>query len=250
MLCASLGHLDFASFLVHMLPVAVLGLVANHLILLRLFRAELAGELDPVPTSGPLFTRETNLTLGVIALTVIAYIAGANLAFTALGGFALLIVLQRAPPEEIWSRIDWSILLFFSALFIAVDALARSGVVTWVFERVPLVASSLGYLSYARAAAFFLVGSNVVTNVPFILIVAPEMKRLTDSVLAWELLAMASTFAGNLTLLGSVANVIVAEKSRHIGGLAFREYLRAGVPIAVVTTLIGTAWLIGLRLVR
>ena len=93
-----------------------------------------------------------------------------------------------------------------------------------------------------------MIGSNVVTNVPFILIVRPEMDRMPDPVLAWELLAMASTFAGNLTLLGSVANVIVAEKSARVGGLGFGEYLKAGVPIAIATTILGTAWLVGLRL--
>lgn len=249
MLCASLGNLSFATFLGHLLPVALIGLLANHVILLRLFRDELEGTLEAGPAEGPLFTRTTVLSLVVIALTVVVYIAGGNLAFTALGGFAFLLIAERSPPERIWNKIDWSLLLFFGGLFIAVDAFARSGAVSWVFEHVPLVEPSLGHFSYARAAAFFLVGSNVVTNVPFILIVKPEMGRLPDPVLAWELLAMASTFAGNLTLLGSVANVIVAEKSQRLGGLGFREYLRAGIPIATVTTLLGTIWLVGLRLV-
>lgn len=250
MLCASLGELDFATFLVHMGPVAVLGLAANHAILAWLFRADLEGELPPVEATEPLFTGRTILTLLVIAGTVIVYTAGGSLSFTALAGFVLLLVLHRIEAEKVWERVDWSILLFFGGLFIAVDALARSGVVSAVFERVPLFDASLGLFSYARAAAFFMLGSNVVTNVPFILIVRPEMNGAADPVLAWELLAMASTFAGNLTLLGSVANVIVAEKSQRIGGLAFREYLRAGIPVAVVTTAIGTAWLLGLRLLH
>ena len=250
MLCASLGELDFATFLVHMGPVAILGLAANHAILAWLFRADLEGELPPVQPGEPLFTQRTVLTLLVIAGTVIVYTAGGSLSFTALAGFVLLLILHRVEAEKVWERVDWSILLFFGGLFIAVDALARSGVVSAVFERVPLFDVSLGPLSYARAAAFFVLGSNVVTNVPFILMVKPEMSTAPDGVLAWELLAMASTFAGNLTLLGSVANVIVAEKSQRIGGLAFREYLRAGVPIALVTTAIGTAWLVGLRLVH
>jgi Na+/H+ antiporter NhaD/arsenite permease-like protein len=230
-----------------MAPVAALALAANHALLLWLYRRELDGELPIEEVSGPLFTRATFATLGVIAITVVAYTCGASLAFTALGGFVALMIIHRREPEEVWSKIDWSILLFFGSLFIAVDALARSGVVSWVFDRVPLVAATIGHLSYARAAAFFLVGSNVVTNVPFILIVRPEMARMPDHVLAWELLAMASTFAGNLTLLGSVANVIVSEKAARIGGLGFREYLRAGIPIALVTTAIGTAWLVALR---
>jgi Na+/H+ antiporter NhaD/arsenite permease-like protein len=55
---------------------------------------------------------------------------------------------------------------------------------------------------------------------------------------------MASTFAGNLTLLGSVANVIVAERGREVGGLGFLQYLRVGAPLALASTALGTAWLL------
>jgi Na+/H+ antiporter NhaD/arsenite permease-like protein len=248
MLCANLGALKFSTFLLHMGPVAVLGLAANHLLLRWLYRRELAGPLPEAPADdGPLFTRPTILTLAVIAGTVVVYTAGGSLAFTALGGLVLLMLLHRAEPERVWTRIDWSILLFFGSLFIAVDALARSGAVAWIFDRVPLFDPAGGPLAPARTAAFFMFGSNVATNVPFILVIRPEMSRLPDAVLAWELLAMASTFAGNLTLLGSVANVIVAEKSQRVGGLGFTEYLRAGAPVALVTTAIGTAWLVALR---
>jgi Na+/H+ antiporter NhaD/arsenite permease-like protein len=250
MLCASLGGLEFATFLVHMVPVALVGLAANHALLAWIYRADLDGELAPETTEGPLFTTRTVVTLAVIAGTVIVYTAGASLSFTALGGFVLLLLLHRVEAEKVWGRIDWSILLFFGALFIAVEALARSGVVSSVFARVPLFDASLGHWAYARLAALFMIGSNVVTNVPFILVVRSEMRQVPDPVLAWELLAMASTFAGNLTLLGSVANVIVAEKSQRIGGLGFGEYLRAGLPVATVTTILGTAWLVGLRLLH
>ena len=70
------------------------------------------------------------------------------------------------------------------------------------------------------------------------------MEKMPNPTLAWELLAMASTFAGNLTLLGSVANVIVAERGRNVGGLHFVEYARVGVPLALITTTLGTIWLL------
>jgi Na+/H+ antiporter NhaD/arsenite permease-like protein len=251
MLCGSLGDLRFATFLVHMVPVAIVGLALNHAVLLLVFRKELrtplpASVTKSSPTSAPVVTRRSAVTLGVVFTTVAVYTAGAPLAFTALGGFVALLLLHRVDPARIWERIDWSVLLFFAGLFIAVDALARSGFASWAFARFPFEgATSLG--GALRAAAVFLVGSNVVTNVPFILVVRPEMGRLGDATLAWELLAMASTFAGNLTLLGSVANVIVAEKARTVGGLRFGEYLRVGLPVAVLTTLAGTVLLVYLR---
>jgi len=247
MLCGSLGKLHFAPFMLHMLPVALVGLAINHAVVVLLFRRELEGELPPEPDPPRLLTIRSAVTLVVIAGTVVSYTAGGSLAFTALGGFAILLVVHRRDPATVWERVDWSVLVFFGALFVAVDALARSGAAEWAFTRFPLVSDRPGMAEWIRASAIFLVGSNVVTNVPFILIVRPEMARMPDPTLAWELLAMASTFAGNLTLLGSVANVIVAEKAEPVGGLRFVEYLRVGVPVALLTTLAGAILLVIVR---
>jgi Na+/H+ antiporter NhaD/arsenite permease-like protein len=115
------------------------------------------------------------------------------------------------------------------------------------FERYPLVGSEQDNAALWRASALFLVGSNIVSNVPFILVVREQLAAFDNPQLAWELLAMSSTFAGNLTLLGSVANVIVAERGREVGGLGFVEYLKVGVPLALATTALGTAWLLALH---
>lgn len=253
MLCGSLGHLSFGAFALHMLPVAIVGLAINHALLLLVFKKDLEGDLPresrpPEVLAERVLTRKSAITLAIIFGTVAVYTAGAPLSFTALGGFVLLLLVHREDPEGVWSKIDWSVLLFFGGLFVAVDAFARSGAAAWAFARFPLLGSGpVGFASWMRAAFIFLVGSNVVTNVPFILVVRPEMDALPDKTLAWELLAMASTFAGNLTLLGSVANVIVAEKAKDIGGLRFGEYLKIGVPVATVTTLVGAAILVALR---
>jgi Na+/H+ antiporter NhaD/arsenite permease-like protein len=247
MLCGSLGKLAFAPFLIHMAPVALVGLAINHAIIVLMFRKDLDGDLPESEAPAAVLSKRSALTLAVTFGAVVLYMTGANLAFTALGAFGLLLVLHREDPEKVWGRIDWSVLLFFASLFIAVDALARSGVAASAFSRFPLVGAEAGLMGWMRASFVFLVGSNVVTNVPFIVIVKPEMGKLPDPTLAWELLAMASTFAGNLTLLGSVANIIVAEKADRVGGMRFFEYLRVGVPIALCTTIAGTILLVTLR---
>ena len=247
MLCGSLGKLAFAPFLMHMAPVALAGLAINHAIIVVMFRKDLDGELPEVEPPTHVFTRKSAITMSVVLGAVVLYTAGASLAFTALGAFGVLLVLHREEPAAVWSRIDWSVLLFFGSLFIAVDAFARSGAAALAFSHFPLVGTQPGLMGWMRASLVFLVGSNIVTNVPFIVIVKPEMSALPDPTLAWELLAMASTFAGNLTLLGSVANIIVAEKADRVGGMRFAEYLRFGLPIALCTTVAGTILLVLLR---
>jgi Na+/H+ antiporter NhaD/arsenite permease-like protein len=243
MLCASLGKLGFSAYVAHMLPVAIFALAVNHAILLLMFRRDLEGHLPEEIADTPLFTGKSVISLGVIAATVVAYTAGTSMTYTALAGFALLLILHRVDPAEVWSRIDWSVLIFFGGLFIAVDGFVRSGAPRYVFAQAPLFVPPEGLASYARTAGYFLAGSNVVTNVPFILLVREEMASLPNVRLGWEMLAMASTFAGNLTLLGSVANIIVSEKAQGVGGMGFVEYAKAGVPIAIATTAVGTIWL-------
>ena len=243
MLCAFLGRLTYREHLLLLGPAALLTLAANHALLAWMFRARLRGvRLLPLP--GAVTPRGAPLvTLGVIAATAVAYTLGANLAWSASTGFVALMLLHRKDTAQLWTRIDWSILLFFAGLFIVVEGLRHSGVPTALFGAFPLAGAQPGLAGLARLSAIFLVGSNVVSNVPFILVVREAMGTLPDPRLGWELLALVSTLAGNLTLLGSVANIIVAESARELGGIGFWEHLRVGVPLTLITTAIGVLWL-------
>lgn len=243
MLCGLAGGLGYLDHLTLMAPVAVLGLAMNHALVAWLFRVELRGaRLGPAAAPRP-WSREVRVDLVVLAATVLAYSLGADLPWTATAGFVALMLLHRRSTAALWPRLDWSLLLFFAGLFVTVEGLTRSGLPAAFFQRFPLAAGAdLG--SRLHLSGVFLLGSNLVSNVPFILVVRPQMGTLADPRLAWELLAMASTFAGNLTLLGSVANVIVAESARDLGGLGFFDFLRVGLPLALGTTLVGTLWLV------
>jgi len=244
MLCGMLGDLSYSEHLVLVGPVALVGLALNHALLALSFRRELAasrlGAGEPVLA----LERPVRLTLAVIALTTIVYGLGADLAWTATAGFVLLMLLHRRDARELWPRIDWALLVFFSGLFVVVRGLMESGAPAAFFARFPLASGDGSPADWLRLAAIFLVGSNVVSNVPFILVVRDQMATLANPTLGWEMLAMASTFAGNLTLLGSVANIIVAEAGHEVGGIGFWQYLRVGLPLALSTTLLGVAWLL------
>ena len=246
MLVAQLGGLSYREHLLLMGPVALGGLALNHALLAWMFRTSLrqATFATTLEEKAPrlLPTRRAGVTLAVIAATAVACTLGTNLAWTALAGFVGLMLLHRRDTTLLWRHMDGTILLFFAGLFVVVEGLIQSGATTWFFQQFPLDGAVKGMIGNLRLSGLFLVGSNVVSNVPFILVVRPAMASLPDPRMGWELLAMASTFAGNLTLLGSVANVIVAESARDLGGMGFLEHFRVGLPLTLLTTVLGTLW--------
>ena len=244
MLCAVLGGLSYRDHLLRIGPLAVLCLAVNHALLRGMFRQQLSDTCLSGPAQSAGIHVRARITLVVVGLTATAYMLGTDLAWSATGGFVLLMLLHRRDTAQLWTRIDWSVLLFFAGLFVVVEGLMQSGAPTWVFARFPLALAGADSVAWLRTTAFFLLGSNIVSNVPFILVVRDQMATLPNPTLGWELLAVASTFAGNLTLLGSVANVIVAESAREHGGIGFFEYLRVGLPLGLITTLLGALWLL------
>jgi Na+/H+ antiporter NhaD/arsenite permease-like protein len=245
MLCGLLGELVFRDYLLHMVPVAIMGLAINHALLWLMFRGSLAPRvLDPAQAEPEPAGRRWRVTVAVLLATIVAYMAGASMAWTAVAGFALLMVVPRTDTRGLWANIDGSLLVFFAALFVVVQGLVVSGVPAWLFSRFPLALDFGDPGSVLRGAGIFVAGSNLVSNVPFIMVVREPLMALPQPERAWELLAMSSTFAGNLTLLGSVANVIVAEAGREVGGIGFFSFLRVGVPLTLLTTLVGVAWLL------
>lgn len=244
MLCAMLGGLSYREHFLFVGPIAVVGLAINHLLLLGLYRGQLGGALESNACSRSWLNRRTATSMAVIVATAVAYMMGAHLAWSAAAGFVAMMLLHRRDTRVLWGHIDWSILLFFAGLFVVVEAFLKSGGPAWLFSRLPVMSAVTGIASYLRVSSLFLVGSNMVSNVPFILVVKSQMAALPNPRLGWELLAMVSTFAGNLTLLGSVANIIVAENARDLGGIGFWSYLRLGLPVALLTTLFGTLYLV------
>jgi Na+/H+ antiporter NhaD/arsenite permease-like protein len=158
----------------------------------------------------------------------------------ALAAAALLLISRRTDPESVFREVDWSLLVFFAGLFIVTHSLETMGVGDRILAAAkPLAESSITALTVVAALL-----SNLVSNVPAVLLLRPILPSFSDPAQTWLTLAMATTLAGNLTLLGSVANLIVAEIAARRGiELGFNEYLRSGVAITLLSLATGVAWL-------
>jgi len=217
----------------------LIGLGICWLVIVLMYRDEFRGKLVevelPRPHAYPPLLSRTTL---VVAGMLMAFLAGLPVVSSACVGAGLLLVSRLRPAKLL--AIDWELLVFFGGLFIVTGAIEVTGLSEQLFSAIaPLLHGGVASLSLAVAAT-----SNVVSNVPAVLLLRPEMVSHADPQRAWLTLAMSSTLAGNLTLLGSAATLIVAEvASVHGVKLSFRAFLRAGVPITVLTLLVGIVWL-------
>jgi Na+/H+ antiporter NhaD/arsenite permease-like protein len=238
-MASGIGYTDFAAAL---LPVALLGLAAVWLVLVMLYRAEFFGApFSPPPDTRPKIYRPLLVkSLLVVAALLAGFLLGVPVAEAAFLAACALLLTRRVNPEKVFATFDWSLLVFFTGLFVVTGSLESNGVSQRLFEMANIGAST-GPVGLAALAVAL---SNLISNVPAVMLLRPVIPMLSDPNTGWLTLAAASTLAGNLTLLGSVANLIVAESARrHNVTLGFWEYTRAGVIITALSLFSGMVWI-------
>jgi Na+/H+ antiporter NhaD/arsenite permease-like protein len=238
----SFSRIPYAEFAGALAPVAAVGLVVVTLLILLvhhrefLTRERLTQAAVRVRWNGWLLVKSLVITLTAVAL----FFAGQPPAKVAIAAGALLLLTRRLKPERVYREIDWSLLLLFAGLFIVVRGMEAASLSPEILAR----AQGLRLDQPAMLAAVAAILSNLVSNVPAVLVLKPFVQDLADPHRAWLVLAMASTLAGNFTILGSVANLIVVERARrqHIE-ISFRSYFRIGAPLTLITIVIGVLML-------
>jgi Na+/H+ antiporter NhaD/arsenite permease-like protein len=236
------SEIPFTQFTAYLGPVALVGLALIWIVIVWVYRPEFAPmRLTKSPMieikTEPLLLRKSLLATG---LMVVGLVAGMPIPLAALASAALLLISRRTEPEGVFREVDWSLLVFFSGLFIVTGALETLGVSNALFAVMQPIAER-GILALTATGVVL---SNLISNVPAVLLFRPFVPSFPAPTQTWLTLAMATTFAGNLTLLGSVANLIVAEIAKQRGvELGFGEYLRAGVPITLLSLAMGVVWL-------
>src|SRR5713101_2319419 len=240
-LIGSFSGIGYRDFLLHLGPVALVGLFLNWFVLWWLY---FRGRVHDVQTEALVdavqIDRAALVKAGLVTVLVLAgFLAGFPPPLVASVGAAIMLITRTRDPHLVYEDVAWGLLVFFVGLFLIVGGA----------ENIGLTEQLLGFgerLNLQNSAVFAVVTaalSNVVSNVPAVMLLKSLVSRFANPHQGWLLLAMASTLAGNLTITGSVANIIVVERARPEAEITFGQYLRVGGPVTLLTLAFGWFWL-------
>ncbi|WP_241911867.1 anion transporter [Telmatospirillum siberiense] len=238
----SFSHIPYGKFVLALGPVALAGLIITVALIAVLHRAEFAGvaRLDALRQKNSVNRALVIRALLATVILIASFFCGVVPAKAAIIIGGLLLLTRRMKSWRVYAEIDWSLLLMFSGLFIIVAG-AEHALLS------PEVISAAGRLQLDRIpilSAVTAVLSNLLSNVPAVLVIKPFVDSLKDHDTAWLVIAMSSTLAGNFTVLGSVANLIVVQRAAVSGvTIGFWDYFRVGAPLTAITLILGTWWL-------
>lgn len=239
-LVGSLSGLSFSSYFMTVAPVAAVGLVLEFAVIWFYYRQDFRGCLPEdrrLAVNVHIYLIIKSLL--VLASVLLAYLWGYDLALTSSLGAAVLLMTRRVKPNKVYASVDFNLLVIFIGLFIVVAGVEKSGLAAFALQA--LSVSEVNSLGVFAAVTVGL--SNLVSNVPAVLLLRLLIPDGAAD-LWWKALALFSTLAGNLTVTGSIANLIVVEIARkqHIEVTA-REYFFIGFPLTLLITFIGYWWL-------
>lgn len=241
MLIGSFSGLGYRTFLWHLGPVAVIGLLLDWLVI-HLLCGDHSVPQDAEKVAAAtkhVESRDLRKPAFVIVLVLAGFLAGVPPAMVAAVGAALMLITRTRDPRLVYDEVDWGLLVFFVGLFLIVGGAENAGLTRYLFE----IAERFNLQNVGVFTAVTAAFSNLVSNVPAVMLLKSLVPSFQDPHTSWLVLSMASTLAGNLTITGSVANLIVVERAHDEVSIGFWDYSRIGIPVTLVTLAVGWAWL-------
>jgi len=152
-------------------------------------------------------------------------------------------------PRETLSKVDWGTILFFITMFITMDGVWRSGLLQSMLSYILPYRANSYVNEYVSITISSLLLSQILSNVPFVKLFITYMHSIGykgQDIIPWLTLAMASTIAGNLTLLGAASNIIIIESLERKYGktITFKEFFKTGSIVTIVNTAIYTPFIL------
>jgi Na+/H+ antiporter NhaD/arsenite permease-like protein len=248
MLIGMQSKISFLSFFLHLLPIGIVGLLIDIAVISLIYKEQLFTQRIEVQLPEPKLDKKLfNRAILVLFIVLAGFLLGEeyiSIPVVAATGAALIFILGGKPPARAFRRVDWTLLLFFANLFIVMHGVEKSGLTSEMLALFSPLFQLSGFAFIFGLSIFSIIVSNLVSNVPFVMMMLPFADKLAKGNVFWYTLAMSSTFAGNLTIIGSVANLIVVEISRRTGiWIGFWEYAKVGVVVTILTIIMGSTLL-------
>jgi Na+/H+ antiporter NhaD/arsenite permease-like protein len=239
MLIGQVLNLDFLDYSLRALPPALLGLVITWVVIAVGYRERWTLQREPPELQLRPFSRwQTGKAFAVLTVLVVAFLAGPwPREVVALGAAALLLTSRRMHSRDMLQLVDWQLLVLFGGLFVVNYALQQTGAPAALVADLHGYGIDLAQPGWLMAAIVAL--SNVVSNVPAVMLLLPFAERPLDG----TVLAVFSTLAGNLLVVGSIANIIVIDQAARLGiTISWREHARVGVPVTLLSLAVSAGW--------
>lgn len=235
------AHFSFLGFLTHLAPVSLIGLAADVVLLTLFFRREVLHH--SLPERGPALRitmdRRLLIKCGIAAFLVIVFwLFGFSFPLVAISVGAFILIIGRVDAEKIYQRVDWELLLFFAALFVLIRGFEASGAVNYLLAKFHHGLEGPVESQLLAVSGVMLVLSNLVSNVPAVLLFIPLVPSFPNSRIVWLAVASTSTLAGNATPISSVANLIVLQQAGKRVRISFWQFVRVGIVVTLLTTFI------------
>jgi Na+/H+ antiporter NhaD/arsenite permease-like protein len=239
-LIGSLSHVSYGRFALALAPVAAFGVMTSVAVVAYVYRRELGGPLPRQTEKRPdVYARWVWKSSVVLLCVLVAFALGVPPVMAALLGTSAMLLTRAVDPKRLYVRVDWMLLALFVALFVVVAGVEKTGLADRVLHVLdPLRPDTVWGLTLVTAVL-----SNIVSNVPTVMVMKSSIPHLPHPDAAWLTLSMASTLAGNLTLPGSIATIIVVERAKDTTHISFWDFAKVGVATAVISVAFGTAWL-------
>jgi Na+/H+ antiporter NhaD/arsenite permease-like protein len=233
--------IPYLNFLLHLLPVSFIGMILIVFVLKLFFKTEFGNkdhlqfredkfnyDFKSMKVSVPIFA-------GIIILFFFSHTFNISIPLIALVGASLILIFGKIKPSKVIKEVDWVLLLFFAGLFIVVHGIEKVGVLNQFIESTPISNNIQGIMG-VHLLSFIM--SQIVSNVPFTILMLPILKS-SSSDLLWLSLASAATLAGNATIIGAIANLIVIELAKKYDiEIGFWQFFKIGVSITIITLLV------------
>jgi len=245
MLIGQVGRLDFGKFFLWCGPPAAAALFAGYGIIWFLYRNRLyTNESNPdaeYAQDWPPFD-PWQAAKGIVAVIMLIFLFFSSIPreVAAISIAGLLLCSRKQKTRDILGLVDWHLITLFCALFIIIQGIMQNN----SLSDLPALLADQGFnphnLSLLAWTTTLL--SNIFSNVPAVMLLVPFLSP--ERTAEWYALALSSTFAGNLFLLGSIANLIVVEQAAHMGiRITFRNHAMVGIPVTLVSLAILIWWL-------